>query len=331
MNCNLRRRALTAALVFGIIGVWAPGSVFAHVEFEDAPATVAPDTDIPLTLHVANESETAGDFNVSVITRLPEGWTGVSCEEKPTWTCEITTVSQRVEIHFEKDDGAGAAEDELFEFTLHSSATLGTASFPTLQTYALTGRSRLGRRSGNRQPGTDARGRRPRHYHDDDTRGGDHDRRTCYHRRGSDDLGTRDHGCSKSRRQPSRHPPARHPPERQPSTPPPFSRRRPPPWLILIPTAGTPASSSRSCCWSPPPLRARSRTCVDERHRSRRRVETPQRSSPRAQPIRPSSFRHRVARLSSIRASPTRARPVRKPLIRRSRIPTSATRQAGSE
>jgi Domain of unkown function (DUF1775) len=139
MNRNLRRRALTAALVFGLIGVWAPASVFAHVEFENAPATVAPNSDIALTLHVANESETAGDFNVAVITRLPEGWTGVSCEEKPTWTCEITTVSQRVEVHFEKADGAGAAEDELFEFTLHSSATLGTASFPTLQTYALTG------------------------------------------------------------------------------------------------------------------------------------------------------------------------------------------------
>ena len=134
MNRNLRRRALTAAFVFGLVGAWAPASVFAHVEFEDAPATVAPNSDIALTLHVANERE-ASNFNVGVAVRLPEGWTGVSCETKPTWTCEIALESQRVVVHFDKDAGAAAAEDETFEFTLHSSATLGTAAFPTLQTY----------------------------------------------------------------------------------------------------------------------------------------------------------------------------------------------------
>ena len=135
MSHNRRRRLLTAAVLFGSIGVLAPASVFAHVEFEDAPASIAPDTDIALALHVANEGETPDDFTVGVAVRLPEGWTGVSCEEKPTWTCEIVEVSQRIEIHFDKDEGAAAAEDELFEFTLHSSATLGTATFPTLQTY----------------------------------------------------------------------------------------------------------------------------------------------------------------------------------------------------
>ena len=108
--------------------------MFAHVEFQDAPATVAPNSDIALTLHVANERE-ATNFNVAVAMQLPEGWTGVSCETKPTWKCEITTVSERVEIHFDKDEGAAPAEDEIFEFTLHSAANLGTATFPTLQTY----------------------------------------------------------------------------------------------------------------------------------------------------------------------------------------------------
>ncbi len=134
MSHLLRKRALTVAVVVGIVGAWAPASVFAHVEFEDAPATVAPNSDIALTLHVANERE-ASNFNVAVAMRLPEGWTGVSCETKPTWTCEISTVSERVEVHFDKDAGAAAAEDETFEFTLHSAATLGTATFPTLQTY----------------------------------------------------------------------------------------------------------------------------------------------------------------------------------------------------
>lgn len=138
MNSPLRRRALTAALVFGFVGALAPGSVFALVGFEDAPATVAPDTEIALRLRVANENG-ADDFNVKVFTRLPEGWSGVSCETKPTWTCEIVTVSQREEVHFEKDESAGPAEDEIFEFTLRSSATLGTATFPTLQTYAIAG------------------------------------------------------------------------------------------------------------------------------------------------------------------------------------------------
>ena len=134
MNRNRRRRVLTAALVFGSIGALAPSSVFAHTEFEDAPATIAPNSDIALTMHVANERE-ASNFNVAVAVQLPEGWTGVDCAAKPTWTCEIALESQRVVVHFDKDAGAAAAEDETFEFTLHSSATLGTASFPTLQTY----------------------------------------------------------------------------------------------------------------------------------------------------------------------------------------------------
>jgi Domain of unkown function (DUF1775) len=129
-----RRRIATATLIVGLIGAWAPPIVDAHVEFEGAPATVAPDTDIALTIHVPNERE-ATNFNVGVAIRLPEGWTGVECETKPTWTCVIATESQRDVIRFTKDQGAAAAEDETFNITLHSGTTVGTASFPTLQTY----------------------------------------------------------------------------------------------------------------------------------------------------------------------------------------------------
>jgi Domain of unkown function (DUF1775) len=134
MSHNLRRRVITAAAIFGLIGAWAPAIVDAHVEFEDAPASIAPDTDIPLTLHVPNERE-AANYNVKVAIRLPEGWTGESCETKPTWTCTITTESQRDVVSFVKDEGAAPAEDETFNVTLHSGTILGTVSFPTLQTY----------------------------------------------------------------------------------------------------------------------------------------------------------------------------------------------------
>jgi Domain of unkown function (DUF1775) len=134
MSRNGRRRIVTATLIFGVIGAWAPSIVDAHTEFEDAPASIAPDSDVALEMHVAHERGD-GVYNVGVAIRLPEGWTGVACETKPTWTCAIATESQRDVIRFTKDEGAAPAEDESFNITLHSGTTIGTASFPTLQTY----------------------------------------------------------------------------------------------------------------------------------------------------------------------------------------------------
>jgi Domain of unkown function (DUF1775) len=134
MTRNRRQRVLTAVFIFGLIGTSAPSIVDAHTEFEDPPASVAPDSDIAVTLHVEHERG-AGVYNVGVAIRLPEGWTGVACETKPTWTCGIATESQRVVVTFVKDEGAAPAEDETFNITLHSATTVGTATFPTLQTY----------------------------------------------------------------------------------------------------------------------------------------------------------------------------------------------------
>ena len=122
MSHNLRRRPLTASALSDHRRV-APASVFAHVEFEDAPATVAPNTDIALALHVANEGETPDKFN-GRSQRLPEGWTGVSCEEKPTWTCEIVEVSERSRSTSTRTR-APRPRGRAFEFTIHSSATWG--------------------------------------------------------------------------------------------------------------------------------------------------------------------------------------------------------------
>ncbi len=134
MTCHRRRRAVSVAILFGLVGAWAPVRVDAHAKFQDTSGSVAPDTDIALTLHVENEG-TAGTYNAKVTIRLPAGWTGVECETKPTWTCTIAIESQRDVIRFTKDEGAAPAEDETFSITLHSGTNLGTATFPVLQTY----------------------------------------------------------------------------------------------------------------------------------------------------------------------------------------------------
>ncbi len=134
MTCHRRRRAVSVAILFGLVGAWAPVRVDAHAEFQDTPGSVAPDTDIALTLHVANERD-AATYNAKIAIRLPAGWTGVECETKPTWTCTIAIESQRDVIRFTKDEGAAPAEDETFNITLHSGTNLGTATFPVLQTY----------------------------------------------------------------------------------------------------------------------------------------------------------------------------------------------------
>ncbi len=133
MSSHRRWRILSAAILIGLVGVWAPVRVDAHAEFAGAPASVAADSDIALTLFVEDERDDA--YNERIAIRLPEGWTGVACETKPTWMCTIAVESQRVVIRFTKDEGAAPAEDETFDITLHSGTNLGTATFPILQTY----------------------------------------------------------------------------------------------------------------------------------------------------------------------------------------------------
>ncbi len=128
------RYGLAAATIIGLIGAWAPLRADAHAVFVGAPASVAADTDIALTVSVPHERDDT-TYNVGVAIQLPEGWTGSSCPSKPTWTCVIGRESGHDVIRYAKDDGAAPAEDEIFVIDVHTGPTPGTASFPTLQTY----------------------------------------------------------------------------------------------------------------------------------------------------------------------------------------------------
>jgi uncharacterized protein YcnI len=124
---------LAATLIVGIIGAW-PGRVDAHASFIAAPATVPADSDVALTMNVPHERDDA-TFNVAVAIQLPEGWSGVTCGAKTTWTCTIGIESGQGVVRFTKDTGAAPAEDETFQMTVHAGSATGTAAFKTIQTY----------------------------------------------------------------------------------------------------------------------------------------------------------------------------------------------------
>jgi uncharacterized protein YcnI len=134
MTCHRRRsRALITAVVICAVGSW-PAYVDAHAVFVNAPATIPADSDVVLTMNVPHERDDT-TYNVDVAMQLPEGWTGVACQTKATWTCTMPTESGHVVIRFVKDAGAPPAEDEAFQFTAHAGPAQGTVSIPTLQTY----------------------------------------------------------------------------------------------------------------------------------------------------------------------------------------------------
>ena len=130
---RLTRFLLVVASILGLIGL-LPALVDAHAVFVGAPASVVADTDVALTMNVPNERDDT-TYNVGVAIRLPQGWTGVTCQNKPTWTCSIGAESGLDVIRFDKDPNAAPAEDETFRITTHSGTTPGVVSFPTLQTY----------------------------------------------------------------------------------------------------------------------------------------------------------------------------------------------------
>jgi Domain of unkown function (DUF1775) len=130
---RLRWRALTVASIICVIGAW-PAYVDAHATFLNAPASVPADTDIALTMSVPHERDDT-TFNVDVAIQLPDGWTGVACQTKPTWTCTMPNEAGHVVVRYVKDAGADPAEDETFQYTAHVGPTVETVSFPTLQTY----------------------------------------------------------------------------------------------------------------------------------------------------------------------------------------------------
>jgi uncharacterized protein YcnI len=123
--------ALTLAFVWGAVVAPPAG---AHAVFQGVRSVPA-DVDAPLTMFVPHERDEA-TYNVKVIVAVASGWRAVACVPKPTWACSIGTAGGSEAITYAKDAGAARAEDETFEFTLHSPGPGDTASFPTRQVYS---------------------------------------------------------------------------------------------------------------------------------------------------------------------------------------------------
>ena len=128
-----RRPVLCFLSALAAVGLFA-SRADAHAEFVGAPAGVAPDRDVALTLNVPHERDDA-TYNVGVAIALPAGWSMASCQSKPTWTCASASDGGRAVVRFTKDGGAAPAEDESFRFTVHTGTEGGTFPLPTVQTY----------------------------------------------------------------------------------------------------------------------------------------------------------------------------------------------------
>ena len=130
----MTRRTLLAPLIATVGLLLLAGRADAHAEFVGAPASVAPDSDVSLTMNVPHERDDA-TYNTGVAVQLPAGWTMVSCQSKATWTCASSNDAGRTVVRFTKADGAGPAEDETFRFVLRTGTDGGTFPLPTVQTY----------------------------------------------------------------------------------------------------------------------------------------------------------------------------------------------------
>ncbi|HEY7628625.1 MAG TPA: DUF1775 domain-containing protein [Ilumatobacteraceae bacterium] len=128
-------RLLAFAIALCSVLAAFPELASAHAVFVNPPGSVAIGSDVTLTMNVPHERE-EGIYNVDVAVRLPQGWNGVSCQSKATWTCSIAPSSGYDVVHFAKDASAAPAEDETFVMTVHAGGSAGTVSFPTLQTYS---------------------------------------------------------------------------------------------------------------------------------------------------------------------------------------------------
>jgi hypothetical protein len=105
------------------------GPASAHATFV-SPATATVGTDVSFTLDVPHER--AEDvFNTVVRIKVPDGWTGISCDPFPTWTC----TAGPGEIGFIKDSGAAPAQDETFRFAARANDA-GRVAFPVVQIYS---------------------------------------------------------------------------------------------------------------------------------------------------------------------------------------------------
>jgi hypothetical protein len=126
------RSAVVLIVFLGVLGTLSEW-VDAHATFI-GPQTVAASTRTSLVMNVPNERDDT-TFNVEVAIRLPDGWSGLGCRTKPSWTCSIGSEFGHAVVRFRKDVGAAQAEDETFGFTVLTGTATGTVSFPTAQTY----------------------------------------------------------------------------------------------------------------------------------------------------------------------------------------------------
>ena len=127
---QLKVLVVLAAFGAGLVGmVVAGGPASAHATFV-SPATAAVGTEVSFTLDVPHER--AEDvFNTVVRIKVPDGWSGISCDPFPTWTC----TAGPSEIDFMKDSGAEPAQDETFLFAARANDA-GQVAFPVVQIYS---------------------------------------------------------------------------------------------------------------------------------------------------------------------------------------------------
>jgi uncharacterized protein YcnI len=125
--------ALVAGTVATVTAISASPAA-AHAVFVGAPQAVPTNTDQALAMSVPHERDDT-TYNVDVAIAMPAGWQPQSCETKATWTCTIGASGDRQVVHYVKASGAPPAEDETFRFAVRVPATVGTFSFPTVQTY----------------------------------------------------------------------------------------------------------------------------------------------------------------------------------------------------
>jgi periplasmic copper chaperone A len=131
---HMRRSSIIAAVTAALFVLLPATPAAAHATFVGAPSGFPINSDQALTMNVPDERDDT-TYNVEVVVDVPDGWTALSCQGKPTWTCSLTTLSGRPVVRFTKAAGAAVAEDQAFQFAVRTAATVGLFPFRTLQTY----------------------------------------------------------------------------------------------------------------------------------------------------------------------------------------------------
>jgi hypothetical protein len=126
----LRRRVCVGALTgAALVALAIPAWAHAELTVESVPA----DTMQELTLRVPEER--AGDVTNMVEIQLPQDFRDVACGEKAGWSCVVDTTAAQPVVTFTRTDPS-APTDDAYRFTVHTPATPGAFTLPTVQSYA---------------------------------------------------------------------------------------------------------------------------------------------------------------------------------------------------